>query len=265
MPNGSSGFKREFKRIAHRGASGEAPENTIPAIQRAVEKYRIDMVEVDLCLTKEGIPVLHHDPTLARTTNGKGPVSEQPLAELKRLDAGFHFDPEGKGAFPYRGKGVAIPTLEEVLTQFPETAFCLEIKEKRTESVERILAVTQKIRRKGALLIGSSFGKVARALRQRAAGPVETFLSQDDLIWAYSLFRLGMKNFSPPAFYASIPIVWRAIRLDETDWVDFLHRSGVKVFYWTANDPSEMKQLIERGADGIVTDYPDRLNQIISF
>ncbi len=259
MQNASS----EFKRIAHRGASGEAPENTLAAIQTAVEKYQVDLVEIDLRLTREGIPVLLHDPTLDRTTNGKGPVSERSLVELKRLDAGFWFDPEKKGDFHYRGKGVTIPTLEEVLAQFPDRVFCLEIKEKQVEIVERVLAVIQKIPRKGGLLIGSSYGKIARALRSGMTPSVKLLLSQDDLIWAHTLYRIGRKKFSPPSFYASIPTTWHGIRLDEAGWIEFLHQSGVKVFYWTANDPSEMERLIERGADGIVTDYPDRLNRVL--
>ena len=158
------GFK--FERIAHRGASGEAPENTIPAIRLAVEKYKVDRVEIDLRLTQNGIPVVIHDATLERTTNGEGKVRQYPLAELKRWDAGFWFDPEGKREFPYRGKGIVIPTLEEVLTEFPGTSFCLEIKEKEVEAAGKVLEVIRRIPKKGPLLIGSFHGRITRELRR---------------------------------------------------------------------------------------------------
>jgi glycerophosphoryl diester phosphodiesterase len=259
MRNASSGFRR----IAHRGASGELPENTLLAIQAAVENYRVDMVEIDLRLTRDGIPVLLHDPTLERTTDGRGPVSDRSLSELKKLDAGFWFDPAGNETFPFRGKGVVIPALEEVLLRFPETAFCLEIKEREGEIVRKVLETARKVSRKGNLLIGSSYGKIARALRQTAPASFEILLSREDLIWAHLLFRIGLRKFKPPSLYASIPTIWHGIRLDDPRWIEFLHRSGVRVFYWTENEASRMEELLNRGADGIVTDYPDRLNQLL--
>lgn len=255
-------FAFKFERIAHRGASGEAPENTIPAILLAVQKYKIDRVEIDLRLNREGIPVVIHDATLERTTNGKGKVREYSLAELKRWDAGFGFDPEGKKEFPYRGKGVTIPTLEEVLTHFPETPFCLEIKDKEREVVKKVLEVIRPLRRKGSLLIGSFHGKIARELRRLAGPPMEGVLSEDEVACAYLGFRFGFGKFSSPSRYAFLPPAKYGFRFDRPEWIDFLHRQGVRVFYWTINEAGEMKTLLEKGADGILTDYPDRLNQL---
>ncbi len=251
-----------FERIAHRGASGEAPENTIPAIRLAVQKYQVDRVEIDLRLTRDGVPVVIHDATLERTTDGKGKVRQSSLAELKRRDAGFWFDREGKKEFPYRAKGVTVPTLEEVLSEFPDTPFCLEIKDKELEVVKKVLEVIRPLQRKGPLLIGSFHGKIARELRRLSPPGIEGILSEEEVLQASLAFRLGFKKFSLSSRYAFLPPAKYGLRLDPPEWIDFLHRQGVSVFYWTINEVREMKDLLEKGGDGILTDYPDRFNQL---
>ncbi len=248
-------------RIAHRGASGETPENTLLSIRTAIEKYQVDLTEADVHLSRDGVPVLIHDETVDRTTNGKGRVGDYPLSELKRLDSGYHFDPGGGLEFPYRGKGVAIPTLEEVLREFPEARFCLEIKEKETEVVERVVQVVSRVARRVPLVVGSFHGKITREFRRFPSPWIKLAFSRRDVVLGYLAFRLGLRRFSPPARYASLPRSSRGIRLDEESWITFLHQRGVRVFYWTVNDPGEMRTLLERGADGILSDFPDRLNQ----
>ncbi len=251
-----------FEKIAHRGASAEAPENTLPAIQLAVEKYKVDWVEIDLWLSKEGVPVVIHDETLDRTTDGKGRVGHYTLQELKKYDAGFWFDPNGRKTFLHRGKSVRIPTLEEVLTQFPDTAFYLDVKEKDIKCAEKIFCVTQKIPRKGNLIVSSFEGRVARALRRHAPSSIESFFALDEIRWTYFLFRLGIKKFSPPARYASLPLTDHGFHLDDPRWISFLHCHNVKIFYWTVDEMEKMKELIQRKAEGIVSNFPDRLNQL---
>ncbi len=252
------------ERIAHRGASAEAPENTLPSIELAVKKYQADRVEVDIRLTKDRIPAIFHDAKVDRITNGSGLLANYTLAELKKLDAGFWFDPEKKREYPFRKKGVTIPTLEEMLTAFPETSFCLEIKEIHEEAVPPILEVIERVQRTGALIVGSFKGEIVRELRKSLASLAQSFLSSHEVKRAYLFFRLGFKKFSCGAQFASLPIKQVNFQLDQPRWIEFLHQNGFKVFYWTVNDGEEMKRLIQNGADGILSDYPDRLNQFIS-
>ena len=207
-----------FERIAHRGASTEAPENTIPAIELAVQKHRVDRVEVDVWLTKDRVPVVVHDAILDRTTNGSGPLRARTLAEIKKLDAGFRFDPEGKRLYPFREKGITIPTLEEILTQFPDTHFCLEIKERKAVAVGPIHEVIQRIKRSGSLVVGSFRGDIVRALRQSVTPFADSFLAKDEVSRAYLLFRLHLKKFTPAARFASLPPKEGKIRLDGGRW-----------------------------------------------
>ena len=260
MRKGSYVSKHHFERVAHRGASGEAPENTLEAIRIAVEKYRVDRVEVDLCLTRDGVPVIFHDEILDRTTNGKGVVSEFTLEELKRLDAGFHFDPAARGAFPFRGKGVKIPTLEALLHEFPQTGFFLEIKDRGREIGRKILEVVERSGGNSRFVVGSFHGPTMRAFRRLAEGKVETFLAEDEVIFAYLVWKLGFKKFKMPGRFASLPRAKFGFPLDSASWIEFLHRQGVRVYFWTVNERSEMEELVRRGADGLITDYPDRLN-----
>src|ERR671911_2347933 len=113
--------------LAHRGASTLAPENTIEAFRLAVEAGAGGL-ELDVHMTRDGHIVVIHDATVDRTTSGTGAVSEMTLDELRRLDAGHNFSPDGGPARPYRGRDVRVPTLEEVLEEFPAVAVNIEIK-----------------------------------------------------------------------------------------------------------------------------------------
>lgn len=125
--------------IAHRGSSAEAPENTLAAFEAAVQRGA-DALELDVRLTADGAPVVIHDSTLDRTTDGSGPVAAQTLAELRSVDAGSSFTPDRGRSYPFRGKGTQIPTLGEVLWTFPRMTLLVEIKEAQAqEAVRRVL------------------------------------------------------------------------------------------------------------------------------
>lgn len=253
-----------FKRIAHRGASGEAPENTLPAVALAFQRYQVDLVELDLRLSKDGVPVILHDETLERTTNGRGPVGRKTLKELKTLDAGFRFVPEGKKSFPFRGKGVTVPALEEVLRGFPESRFLLEIKEKNPECVPKILDVIERVPARGNLFIASFHGPVIRTVRSLRPPFIRTTLSRGEVFRAWLAFRFKRKNYFPPAHLASLPLREYGLRFDDPAWMAFLHERRVGIFYWTVDEPKEMERLARAGADGIMSNFPERLNQAAS-
>ena len=128
--------------FAHRGASGEAPENTLAAFQRAASLGVVYM-ELDVHLSRDGQVVVMHDDTLERTTNGRGLVKEHGLAELYGLDAGYHFTPDGGETFPFRGQGVSIPLLADVLRRFPHVRFTVEIKQQEPPIEEQVIAVVR--------------------------------------------------------------------------------------------------------------------------
>src|SRR5262249_22341634 len=125
--------------IAHRGASGLAPENTLVAFELAA-KAGADAFELDVRLTRDGAAVVIHDAMLDRTTNRNGPVLGQTVADLRATDAGFRFTTDGGKTFPFRGTGVHVPTLGEVLWTFPGMPVLIEVKEPEVQSaVQRVL------------------------------------------------------------------------------------------------------------------------------
>src|SRR5215212_7629564 len=113
--------------LAHRGASDIAPENTIEAFRLAVEAGAGGL-ELDVHITRDGRLVVIHDATVDRTTGGTGAVSGMTIDELRGLDAGYKFSPEAGPTRPYRGRGVRVPTLDEVLEEFPGVAVNIDIK-----------------------------------------------------------------------------------------------------------------------------------------
>src|ERR1700741_241156 len=119
--------------LAHRGGSALAPENTLPAFRRALEWWRADVLEIDVQPTRDGDALVIHDPTVDRTTGGSGPVGSVPAEELRRLDAGSRFTPDGGGSFPFRGRGVRFSTLREVLAQLPRARVNVEVKDARAQ------------------------------------------------------------------------------------------------------------------------------------
>lgn len=299
MPKNSFEFKPPL-RIAHRGASAEAPENTVPAIRLAFEKYKVDMVEFDVRISKDGVPVLIHDETLERTTNGSGRVRDHSLSELKQLQVTTP-SPKNRGqaaepteveqpvpSFPSvrygAGARIEIPTLEEVLREFQGKGNCplffIEIKDKDALAGEKVFEVIRKVPHAPLVIVGSFHSAPILKLRgqasKRCLSPsLETALTRREVIFAYLLFRLGLKKFNSQARFASLPKEQKRglsprrgtvpfFRFDDPAWIEFLHRSGVRVFYWTVNDVEEAKELIRSGADGILSDYPDRLNQALT-
>src|SRR5688500_1502405 len=148
---------------AHRGGMALSPENTIAAFDRGMAEGA-DGLEFDVRLSRDGVPVVHHDETLERTTNGIGPVSSLTVDELARVDAGHHFAVEG--AFPFRGQGIGVPTRDEVLRRYPGAPLIIEMK---GESAALAEAVVDVLRKAGALeraLLSSFSMRTVRAARR---------------------------------------------------------------------------------------------------
>ena len=163
--------------FAHRGGSLLWPENTMLAFRGAVEMgYRY--LETDLHATRDGALVLIHDDTLERTTNGSGPAWEHTLTELKLFDAGYHFSPDGGLTYPYRGQGVTVPTLEEVMEAFPEVRLNVEIKQEQPPAVAAVADFIEKRGLHDRLLVASFRDRVIRDFRSASGGAVATSAAQ---------------------------------------------------------------------------------------
>lgn len=246
--------------IAHRGGAGLAPENTIVAFRQAVDDWGADMIELDVHATADGECVVIHDPTVDRTTDGSGWVAEKTLAELRQLDAGYRFTPDGGRTYPFRGQGVRIPTIGEVLEALPDTRLTVELK---TGAAQRPLF--EAIRRAGAS------GRVIAAAEQSRSRtlfveyPGVQSASSRQVLHFLILYRLGLHRFwRAPVVAVQIPESWRGRQLLSPRLVRAFHARGLAVHIWTVNERADMERLLDWGVDGIVTDRPDILGDILA-
>lgn len=226
--------------IGHRGASGEFPENTLLAFDRALEQGA-DALELDVRVSADGVPVVIHDPTVDRTTDGTGAVRAQSLPALQALDAGL---------------GEAIPTLEAVLERHPDTPLIVEIKEERAAGATA--GVLERHHAAGRVLVGSFIGRALRRFRPpvfaRSASRRET-----GAFWLAT--RVGAWPPGPYAAFA-VPQRHRGLTVVDAAFVRGAGRRGKPVHVWTVDDPGDARHLRALGVAGIITNYPRRMQQL---
>jgi len=228
--------------IAHRGASGTCPENTIPAFRRAAE-VGAHMVELDVQLTRDRQPVVIHDWTLDRTTSGRGSVRRRTLAEIATLDAGSWF-----GA---TFAGTRVPTLAEVFAAIP-LRVNVELKARANDGLER--AVLEVVEGAGALrrVVFSSF-EPASLRRMRALSAAADLA----VLWAGRGVRRALA-VADSVHATSVPLrkgVATAAAIESA------RAAGLGVRVWTVNAAADFARLVAAGADAVFTDYPERFLQ----
>lgn len=249
--------------FAHRGGGGLFPENTLEAFRYSAE-MGVDVLELDIHSTADGALVVMHDADVARTTNGSGRVNELTLAELKRLDAGFHFTPDGGRTFPLRGRGITIPTLAEIFDSFPDTTFNVEPKQAEP-SVTKPLCEMIRARRMTEKVIVGSFRQQAIDEFRAACAEVATSATPAEVRDFLALYKLGLgETYRPPMQVLQIPERLGALQIVSRDFVETARRLNLQVHVWTINEPADMQRLLEMRVDGIMTDYPDRLLKILA-
>ena len=241
--------------IGHRGASALLPENTLESFRLAFKKFNAGAVEFDVHFSGDQVPVVIHDATLERTTDGRGFVAQKNFKELQKLDAGFYFDPDHNHSFPCRRKGLRIPSLEEVLSLFKAKTLAIEIKDKSAELVHAVMGLIRK-HKADQCVVGSKHHLVARTLRKHYPGQFR-FLSQREIVQNFMASRISNhSNFKDPNAVASMPLEACGMHFDDPAFLDWLYRKEIKVYFWTINDPQDIQRLAAAGVDGIITDYP---------
>ncbi|MEP0007448.1 MAG: glycerophosphodiester phosphodiesterase family protein [Balneola sp.] len=245
--------KKRFYTIAHRGASAYYPENTMSAFKAAVD-MKADMIELDVLLSKDNIPVVFHDERLDEKTNGSGLVCDHTLSDLKKLDAGSWFDTKFKNE--------RIPTLREVL-EFSRNRILVNIEIKpevvteKEESgiVELVLNLVEELGMEEVVMISSFDYRVLERLSKRETNIKSALLYERVQSHGREPSRLA-KDYNIDAFNCSEHQL-----ID--NWVLQLNNNKIPFFIYTINDELNMKSLIQVGAKGIFTDKPDVLNKVV--
>lgn len=244
--------------IAHQGGQGLRPTNTLMAYQEAV-RLGSDVLDTDVHLTRDGVLVAIHDDTVDRTTEGQGRVRDFTLDELQQLDAGYRFTEDGR-SFPYRGEGVRIPTLEELLAAFPDHPWIIELKPRSREAAQELGRLLHG--QEGRAVVGSFDHLATRDVRRYAAG-LPTCASQAEVALFYLLSVLGLARFYRPRFHLlAVPLTWNRLPVVTARFAKAARSRGLALAPWTVNEPQEMRRLLP-WVDGINTDRPDVLLQVL--
>jgi glycerophosphoryl diester phosphodiesterase len=250
--------------FAHRGGAKVVPENTIEGFREGFAMGG-GVVECDVHASAEGTIVVIHDAVVDRTTDGSGPVAQKTAPELQNLDAGYRFSPDGGSTFPWRAKGVKIPTLEDLYEAFPDAPFNLEIKGHRSGIEETVFGQIEAAGATERTLVVSDNRDTISRFRRVSQGKVATASSTVELLcyWILHLLHLGglydppFQALQPPEKYKGIvPVVTRR-------FVRKAHDRGLRVDVWTIDDEPAMRRLLSFGVDGIMTDRPDVLAGVL--
>jgi glycerophosphoryl diester phosphodiesterase len=243
---------------AHRGASAELPENTMPAFERAVE-IGVDSLEMDVQLTRDEQLVVAHDDSCARTTGAQTTWAELDLEQARMLDAGWGFvAPDGSR--PFAGQGITVSTFGEILDAFPAMQINVDIKGER--AVEAMLEVIREQHAEDRVTIASFQTRTLIALRRRGYGGA-TALSQGEVATLVSLPALLWRQLPFTGSAAQIPTHSGPLRFDRAPFIAKCHAIGLRVDFWTIDDPQEAARLIALGADGIMTNDPRAMRPVI--
>jgi glycerophosphoryl diester phosphodiesterase len=228
------------------------------AYRHAVE-LGVDVLEMDMHSTADGVLVLSHDDTVDRLTDGSGLIRELTWAELQELDAGYRWSDDEGQTFPYRGQGITIPSLEEVLTTFPDTPLNIEIKQQEPPIVEPFCALLRQYGREHDVLVASFHPKTMEAFRLTCP-VVATSGTEEEIRPFYILNRAGLAAlFTPPAEAFQVPEYSGNLHVVTGAFVRGAHRRNVDVHVWTVNATEDMERLLALDVDGLITDRPDRL------
>jgi len=241
--------------IAHRGASGSAPENTMPAFREGLEQGA-DAIELDVRLTADGIPVVLHDASLDRTTGRRALLGELTLAELNGFDAGATFTADRGRTHPFREAGIRIPTLREVLRAFPEVSFLVELKEVNAQAPVRQLILDEQAADR--CLLASEHHAALEVFREP---PFEVAASGREIGLLYRATLLRRLPSSVPYRALSVPERHRGLRVPTRSFVAAARRLDCPVHVWTINDQAPARRLWDDGVAGIVTNFPARIRE----
>ena len=251
--------------FAHRGGAKVVPENTIEGFREGFAMGG-GVVECDVRASADGTIVVIHDAVVDRTTDGTGPVADKTVPELQRLDAGYRFSPDGGFSFPWRAKGVKIPTLGALYQAFPDAPFNIEIKARRSGIEETVLRQIEAAGAMARTLVVSDNRDTISRFRKVSQGEVATAASGFELViyWILHVLHLGglydprFQALQPPERYKGIvPVVTRR-------FVRKAHDRGLRVDVWTIDDEPAMRRLLGFSVDGIMTDRPDVLARVLN-
>lgn len=247
---------------AHRGGRHWRPESTLKSYQESAARWPHIMLEGDVHLTKDGIPVLLHDATVDRTTNGSGPIGDLTLDEVKALDAGYRFTRDKGQTFPYRGKGYTISTLREVLTAITTHQFMIELKDQEGIAAPTVAVIqeTGAVDRVALASFNATLMEEAKALEPR----IPTCYSARTLLKLANTLRSKNWDKYVPEDDLLVMNYHTLSRYLMTE-ADFpaIQAKGIRICLYNINAPAEIRKLLDMKIDSMLTDKPDVFSEVL--
>ncbi len=243
--------------FAHRGASARCPENTLEAFRLAWEAGA-PYLELDVHLSADGRLAVIHDGSVSRTTGRRGRVRNMSLASIRALDAGHQYTRDGGRTFPFRGRGLTIPTLDEILETFPEARLNVEIKGS-SEGVET--AVAEAIRSFAAadrVVVAAREHDIMERFRGLDGNVLTSFSKEEAREFIGRVREGALGDYQPTGVALQVPEYHGLRRVLSPAVIEAAHRLGVEVHVWVVNEPANITRLLDWGVDGVMTDDPAR-------
>jgi glycerophosphoryl diester phosphodiesterase len=248
--------------IAHRGGSRLRPENTMIAFEHAMA-LGVDAIECDVHLSKDGQLVVIHDATVDRTTNAVGPVAGFTADALAGLDAAWGFTDLDDGRHRYRGMGVGVPRLTDVLARCPSIPFVIEIKGDDPAVVPTLVALLKQHGREDSVIVGGFSQRVLGALRRQAPAIV-TSASRNEVQAALYRSWCWLPPKATGCRLFQIPFRFRGRQILTRRLTRAVRRGSLPVHAWIVDDPADIRQLLAWGVTGIITDRPDLAREVVA-
>jgi len=239
----------------HRGAATERPENTAPAFELAL-RLGANALETDVNLTRDGHVVVAHDEDGRRMAGVPRSIRDCTLEELRTWDTGWGFQ-TARGERPFAGQGIAPLTLEELLELAPDVRLNIDIKVDDARLVDRTIDILRNAGAEKRTLLASFHSEALRLVRARWPG--RTGMARNELARLLAMPAPLLRLLGAPGNAAQVPVRYGRLRFDKRSFIDKCHDVGMRVDYWTVNDPKTARRLLDLGADGIMTDNPRAL------
>ena len=244
--------------LAHRGASGNYPQGTWLAFQKALDQGA-DQLELDVHLSKDSHIIINHDADLNANVGINDDIKGLTLAQIKELDAGHEFTSDEGASYPFRGIGLSLLTLPEFMDYFPYEKINIEIKANDKALSEALWTLIEARDMQDSVVVASQHTKAMNHFRDVSDGDVKTSATIAELVLASVAWSTGFGWAYKPKFeVAQIPYA-----IITQPYINFFHKKGVRADVWTVNDMDDIERALELGVDSIIGDYPDRIYQAL--
>jgi len=250
--------------IAHGGGQSLFPANTMMAFDGSMQ-MKVDALEMDVSLSKDTILVCHHDETIDRVTNGKSKIADLTFKELQSYNCAHNFV-DIHGNMPYRDTLISIPALSEVFKKYGNSYMIVELKDKGErgkKAVDELIKLINEYSLHDKIIVASFHHDILMYFYKNSGKEIPISASKKEMkeFILFTKTHLGI-FYHPKAVAFQLPLREGNINLATQKIVSKAHQRKIAIHYWTINDKKTMRQLINMGVDGIITDRPDLMIEL---